>query len=89
VLELLLSDQADDPTLLHNLGMAYSDAGAIDRAVSLLRRLMAVQPDHVNGRVALGVALTRQRKYEEALPELERAGPVCQDDPRRGAEGGL
>jgi tetratricopeptide (TPR) repeat protein len=73
VLELLLSDQPDDPTLLYNLGMAHSDVGALDRAVVLLRRLMALAPDHVNGRIALGVALTRQRKYEDARPELERA----------------
>ncbi len=73
VLELLLSGEPDDPTLLYNLGMAYSDTGALDRAVALLRRLMAAAPDHVNGRVALGVALTRQRKYEEARSELARA----------------
>lgn len=73
VLELLLSDQPDDPVLLYNLGMAYSDVGTLDRAVVLLRRLMTVEPDNVNGRIALGVALTRQRKYEDALPELERA----------------
>jgi Flp pilus assembly protein TadD len=78
VLELLLSDQPDDPTLLYNLGMAYSDVGTLDRAVSLLGRLMALQPDHVNGRIALGVALTRQRKYEEAVLELER---VAADEP--------
>ena len=78
VLELLISDQAEDPVLLYNLGMAYSDLGKIDRALVLLRRLMTVQPDHANGRVALGVALTRQGKYEEARLELERA---VADDP--------
>ena len=73
VLELLLSDRPDDPVLLYNLGMAYSDTGNLDRGVVLLRRLMVQEPDHVNGRVALGVALTRQRKYEDARLELERA----------------
>ena len=53
--------------------MATSNVGELDRAVLLLRRLMTVQPDHINGRVALGVALTRQRKYEDARTELARA----------------
>ena len=34
VLELLLSDRPDDPVLLYNLGMAYSDTGNLDRASS-------------------------------------------------------
>ena len=50
--------------------MAYSDTGNLDRGVELLRRLIVQEPDHVNGRVALGVALTRQRKYEDARLEL-------------------
>lgn len=40
LLELLLSDDRDNPHLLHNLGMAYSDMDVLDRAMSLLRRLV-------------------------------------------------
>jgi tetratricopeptide (TPR) repeat protein len=64
--------------LLYNLGMAYSDVGKLDRAVTLLRRLLTVQPGHANGRVALGTALVRQHRHEEARVELERA---VADDP--------
>ena len=73
MLELLLSADGENTDLLYNLGMAYSDLGRLDRAVTLLRRLLALDPSHVNGRVALGVALTRQRKYAEAETELSQA----------------
>jgi tetratricopeptide (TPR) repeat protein len=78
LLELLVSDDRDNPHLLYNLGMAYSDTSNLDRAVLLLRRLVSIAPDHVNGRIALGVALSRQKKYEEARVELERA---AENDP--------
>jgi len=87
LLELLLSDQHDDPVLLYNLGMAYSDSGVLDRALVYLRRLMAVAPDHVNGRVALGVALSRQRNYAEAQSELSRAVADDPANPRKAWDG--
>jgi tetratricopeptide (TPR) repeat protein len=73
LLELLLSDDRDNRDLLYNLGMATSDTGDLERAVTTLRRLLTLEPRHVNGRIALGVALTRQRRYQEAGAELERA----------------
>lgn len=76
--EFLLTDDPDNTGLLYNLGMAYSDLGRLDRALPLLRRLLALEPHHVNGRVAVGVALTRQQKYAEAEGELRQA---LGDDP--------
>ena len=71
VLELLLSDRPDDPVLLYNLGMAYSDTGNLNHAVVLLRRLMAQEPDHINGRVALGVALAPSKEVQDSRLEFE------------------
>ena len=73
LMELLLSNDPDNTAMLYNLGMAYSDTGALDRSIVVLRRLLALEPANTNTRVALGVALTRQEKYEQALVELQRA----------------
>jgi len=43
-----------------------------------LRRLLEIDPHHINGRVALGVALMRQGQDKQAATELRRA---VQDDP--------
>jgi Tfp pilus assembly protein PilF len=72
-MELLLSDDQDNNDLLYNLGMAYSDIGALDRATIHLNKLLKNEPDHVNGRIALGVAYTRQGNTGDAIKELQRA----------------
>lgn len=73
LLELFLSNEPDNPALLYNLGMAYSDKNNLGRAIELLQKLVLKQPDHVNGRVALGVALLRNNKDDDAIKELKQA----------------
>lgn len=73
VMELLLSAEPDDETLLYNLGMAHSDLGNLARAEVLLRRCVGVDPTRTNARVALGVALLRQNQTAEAATLLEQA----------------
>ena len=59
--------------------MAYSDQNNLDRAIALLTRLVAIESGHINGRVALGVALFRNKQDAEGLRELEIA---LRQDPR-------
>jgi len=73
LLEFFLSEDTDNPDLLYNLGMAYSDQNKLTRSIELLSRLMRVKPDHVNGRVALGIALVRNNQDEEGVRELRTA----------------
>jgi len=73
LMELLRSDSPDDPALLYNLGLSYSDLGMLETARTRLARLLQIDPEHANGHVALGVALTRQGKYKLACDELQRA----------------
>lgn len=73
LLEFFLSEKQNDPDLLFNLGMAYSDQNKLTRSVELLSRLMSVKPEHINGRVALGIALVRDNKIEEGTRELQTA----------------
>ena len=78
LLELFRSARSDDPVILYNLGLAYSDASEMERALTCLRRLLGLEPGNVNGRIALGVALMRQGQSRPALAEFQRA---VQDDP--------
>ena len=73
LLEFFLSENSTDPDLLFNLGMAYSDKNELTHAIGLLSRLMSIQPEHVNGRVALGIALIRNNEAEEGVRELQAA----------------
>jgi tetratricopeptide (TPR) repeat protein len=78
LLELFKSARPDDTDFLYNLGMAYSDMGELERARTNLHRLLELMPGHVNGRVAMGVALMRQGQDRPALVELRQA---VRDDP--------
>lgn len=73
LLELFLSDDPTDTTVLFNLGMAYSDQEEWNRAVEVLRKLIEKEAQHTNGLVALGVALLRANKTEEGIHELQTA----------------
>lgn len=73
LLEFFLSESPNDPDLLYNLGMAYSDQNKLTRSIEILSHLMSVKPEHVNGRVALGIAFVRDNKTEEGIKELQAA----------------
>jgi tetratricopeptide (TPR) repeat protein len=73
LLELLRSHNPEDPQVLYNLGMAYSETGALDRAEECLRTVVGADPQHVNAQVALGVALTRTGRTQEAVVVLQKA----------------
>jgi tetratricopeptide (TPR) repeat protein len=73
LLELFRSDRPRDPIILYNLGLAWSDCGQPARAEELLRSLQVETPGHVNGLVALGVALQRQGRSSEAAATLSEA----------------
>ena len=71
LLELFLGADPDNADILFNLGMLYSDQDKLPRAVALLSRLVELEPAHINGRVALGVALLRNQRDEDGIRELE------------------
>lgn len=73
LLELFKSDEPNNETILYNLGMAYSDINELKESKENLARLLELQPEHVNGRVAYGVTLMREGENEKALIELKRS----------------
>jgi len=87
LLELFLSDEPENTDLLYNLGMAYSDQNNWERAIELLTKLVTKEPGHINGRVAMGVALLRAGKTNEGISEFEIA--VKHDPENRWAQRNL
>ena len=72
----------DDPALLYGRGMAYAEAGNIDRAVADFQRLLKLKPGDVDASNALGFTLADANRD---LPEAERLIEVARkarpDDP--------
>ncbi len=73
LMESLLVADPEDPDVLYNLGMAYSDTGRIDEAIELLSRAVETDPENANAFVALGVARQRNGEPSEALKALRSA----------------
>src|SRR5207253_2403006 len=69
LMELLLQDDPNNEQTLYNLGMALSEVGRLPEATDYLRRLLEIDADHSNARVALAVALQRQNHTDEAIGE--------------------
>ncbi|KRE91005.1 hypothetical protein ASG87_02275 [Frateuria sp. Soil773] len=72
----------DDPALLYGRGLAYAEAGKVDKAVGDLRRLLTLKPNDVDASNALGYTLADANRD---LPEAERLIRVARaakpDDP--------
>ena len=81
LLEFLLSNHADDPVVLYNLGLALSDAGRLERAEQCLRQAVELNPADTNIPVALGVALGRMGRDDEAMDVLRA---VVEQDQKNG-----
>lgn len=73
ILQMMVNEHPTNPVLLYNLGMALSDTGKADEAVSYLESACSLSPDDVNARVALGVAHSRSGNNRRAIEELQDA----------------
>lgn len=73
LLRFLLPSRETDASIPYNLGMALSDMGELDEAEIHLRRAIELEPLFTNAKVALGVALQRNRKLRDAKVVLEEA----------------
>jgi Flp pilus assembly protein TadD len=79
---LWTADQQDanQPAVLYNLGVAYNEVGEHQHAISTLQRLLKLAPDHLNGLIALGVARIRMGHLEQAAKALEQALEIEPDN---------
>ena len=78
----------NDATVLNNLAWAYSETGAVDRALPLARRAHALDPDNPVMADTLGWVLFRAGRRAEGLVLLEQAarGAPSDADIRRRLE---
>ncbi|MFI5165007.1 MAG: tetratricopeptide repeat protein [Thermoanaerobaculales bacterium] len=81
ILRRLLEAEPNHVGILFNLGMAESDLGKLDDAISHLKALVGKEPAHAHGWVALGVAQARAGSVDEAIATLREAVRVAPDDP--------
>ena len=73
ILETLLKSAPNNPEILRNLGMAYSDLRQYDRAIELLKRATELDAGNVDGWTSFGVGLYRQGLRMEAAKAFEQA----------------
>jgi len=72
----------DDPGLLYGRGMAYAEAGQIDRAVKDFQHLLKVRPGDIDASNALGYTLAdANRDLPEAEKLLQAARAAKPHDP--------
>ncbi len=73
LMESLMLVNPEDPDILYNLGMAYSDTGQLEDAIELLSQAVETDPENANAFVALGVARQRNGEMEQATEALRSA----------------
>lgn len=80
VLEHLLSERADDPTLLNALGYTLADHNLeLSHAESLIRRALVIMPDNPQALDSLGWVRFREGDPKGAIASLERAYYILHD----------
>lgn len=68
ILEPVLEEEPDSPSLLELLGRAYFHSAQLNKAERTFRRLIEVDPVDNWAHIALARALERQSRHEEAAP---------------------
>ncbi len=68
-----------DRTVLTELALAHFQSAALGKAEGVLRNLVDLDPSDGYTRLLLGRTLSRQSRYEEALPQLRLAVALTRD----------
>jgi Flp pilus assembly protein TadD len=77
-----LRRHGDDPALWRTLGLSYLASGRPHEALQPLALLTRAEPDNVDSRSALGVALDQLERFDEARMAYQEALAIRPDDPR-------
>ena len=81
-LEEVLDEFPDDPGALNDLGYLWADQGKhLHRALEMIRKAVAAEPDNAAYLDSLGWVLYRLGKLEEALRYLERSVELLGEEP--------
>ena len=72
--EQVLDEYPEDAAALNELGYLWADQGVhLDRALEMIRKAVAAEPDNAAYRDSLGWVLYRLGRGEEAVAELQKA----------------
>ncbi len=74
ILERILAEEPDDPSVNNDLGYLYADQGKnLEQAEKMIRKAVAAEPDNAAYQDSLGWVLFKLGKFEEAREPLEKA----------------
>jgi tetratricopeptide (TPR) repeat protein len=74
ILERVLKESPDDPSVNNDLGYLYADQGKnLEQADKMIRKAIATEPENGAYLDSMGWVLFKQGKAAEALPHLEKA----------------
>lgn len=74
VLEQILADEPDDPSVNNDLGYLYADHGKnLEKAKSMIQKAVKAEPENPAYLDSMGWVHYKLGEYQEALPHLEKA----------------
>ena len=74
ILEEILKENPDDPSVNNDLGYLYADQGKnLDQAEKMIRKAITSEPENGAYLDSMGWVLFKRGKFQEALPYLEKA----------------
>ena len=81
ILEKVLVETPDDPSVNNDLGYLYADQGKnLEQARSMIEKAVKAEPDNAAYQDSMGWVLYKLGKYQEAVPFLEKSA----NSPRGG-----
>lgn len=82
---LALRDQPNDPSILQNIGIAYSKVGRVEEAIRAYRRALDVAPEQLGAHYGLAFLLLKRGDRAGAMHHLESflERPPANDDMER------
>jgi len=80
LLEELAKEYPNDPDILYNLGMCYTELNDPKKAIEILIKGIVINPELVNSHVALGYAYTKMGDLEEAITHYKNALEIQPDN---------
>jgi Tfp pilus assembly protein PilF len=74
VLEKILAEEPDDPSVNNDLGYLYADHGKnLEQAKSMIQKAVKAEPENPAYLDSMGWVLYKLGEYKEAVPYLEKA----------------
>lgn len=74
ILEQILAEEPNDPSVNNDLGYLYADQGKnLEQAEAMIRKALEAEPENPAYLDSMGWVLFKRDRFEEALPHLEKA----------------